>query len=214
MKNGDMCFRMEADLNDETSVKNLLDEFDEFCDLINEQEGAEDEKKDETKEANPLEAFADKVINTRHAINLELDNLFCDVPKMNEELWKEKNHVAELEERLRKAEADNHKLLRELCELKAKQSENKFISDRKLKKDNIPPECIEVPHGEDKAAFEQHYKKEGGIEPVDYIIANHLNFLEGNIVKYITRHKEKNGAEDIKKIKRYCDMILKKVYNE
>ena len=37
------------------------------------------------------------------------------------------------------------------------------------------------------------------IQPVVYIHANKLPFMEGNIVKYITRHRSKNGAEDIKK---------------
>ena len=41
-----------------------------------------------------------------------------------------------------------------------------------------------------------HYKK-CGIEPVEYIHANRLDFNEGSIVKYISRHRNKNGAEDI-----------------
>ena len=52
-----------------------------------------------------------------------------------------------------------------------------------------------------------HYK-ECGIEPVEYIHANGLDFNEGSIVKYISRHRRKNGAEDIKKIKDFCDIIL------
>jgi len=48
------------------------------------------------------------------------------------------------------------------------------------------------------------------IQPIEYIQANDLGFEEGNIVKYVTRHKFKNGAEDIKKIKHYCDLLLKR----
>ena len=52
------------------------------------------------------------------------------------------------------------------------------------------------------------------IQPIDYINANSLNFNEGNVIKYITRHKEKNGAEDIKKAIKYCEFILKYNYDE
>lgn len=58
-----------------------------------------------------------------------------------------------------------------------------------------------------------HYMK-CGIQPIEYISKNNLNFMEGNIVKYISRHRNKNGAEDIRKIKQYCDLILKLEYNE
>ena len=58
-----------------------------------------------------------------------------------------------------------------------------------------------------------HYKNYK-IQPIEYIIANNLDFLQGNIVKYATRHKNKNGAEDIRKIKHYCDLILKLQYEE
>ena len=41
------------------------------------------------------------------------------------------------------------------------------------------------------------------IQPVEYISKNKLSFNQGNIIKYITRHKEKNGVEDIKKVIHY-----------
>ena len=41
------------------------------------------------------------------------------------------------------------------------------------------------------------------IQPWDYIIANNLGFLEGNAIKYITRHRSKNGIEDIDKAIHY-----------
>lgn len=58
-----------------------------------------------------------------------------------------------------------------------------------------------------------HYK-EFGIQPVEYIHANNLSFLEGNVVKYITRHKSKNGIEDIKKVIHYCELIIELEYNQ
>tara|TARA_R100000656_G_scaffold94070_2_gene68082 strand:- start:306 stop:590 length:285 start_codon:yes stop_codon:yes gene_type:complete len=60
----------------------------------------------------------------------------------------------------------------------------------------------------------EHYKN-CKIQPVEYIYANKLDFLEGNIVKYITRHRTKSeGAKDIKKVIHYAELILQLVYNK
>ena len=57
-----------------------------------------------------------------------------------------------------------------------------------------------------------HYKS-CKIQPVDYIVENNLTFLEGNVVKYITRHRRKGeGASDIEKVIHYCELILGKDY--
>lgn len=53
-----------------------------------------------------------------------------------------------------------------------------------------------------------HYKTKG-IQPIEYILENNLNFAEGCIVKYITRWKDKGGIEDLEKIKHYCDFLIK-----
>ncbi|MGN1155866.1 MAG: DUF3310 domain-containing protein [Agathobacter sp.] len=55
-----------------------------------------------------------------------------------------------------------------------------------------------------------HYQS--AIQPVDYIAANDLDFFDGNVVKYVTRHRKKNGADDIFKAIHYCMMILKYRY--
>lgn len=58
----------------------------------------------------------------------------------------------------------------------------------------------------------EHYKT--GIEPIDFIEKNYLGFCEGNVVKYVTRHANKNGAEDVKKAIHYLEFILKYQYGE
>lgn len=52
-----------------------------------------------------------------------------------------------------------------------------------------------------------HYKGRA-IQPVEYIHANRLGFLEGCIVKRITRWREKNGLEDLEKIKHEVDLLI------
>lgn len=46
------------------------------------------------------------------------------------------------------------------------------------------------------------------IQPLDFIEANGMNFLEGNIIKYITRYKKKNGLEDLKKAQFYLNRLI------
>lgn len=52
-----------------------------------------------------------------------------------------------------------------------------------------------------------HYTK-GNIEVSDFIIDQGLNFLEGNVVKYVCRHKFKNGIEDLKKAEWYLKKLI------
>ena len=52
------------------------------------------------------------------------------------------------------------------------------------------------------------------IEPIDFITANNLGFCEGNIVKYITRWKAKNGIEDLKKARWYIDFLIESIDNQ
>jgi hypothetical protein len=58
-----------------------------------------------------------------------------------------------------------------------------------------------------------HYA-EMAFQPIEFITANNLSFLEGNIIKYVCRHKKKNGADDIKKAMHYCELLLQMEYGE
>ena len=58
-----------------------------------------------------------------------------------------------------------------------------------------------------------HYK-DLPIQPVTFIHANNIPFLESNVIKYIVRHKTKNGAADIQKAIHYCQLILELEYGK
>lgn len=58
----------------------------------------------------------------------------------------------------------------------------------------------------DKQEGGDHYKT--AIQPIEFIHANKLGFIEGNVVKYVTRHRNKNGAEDIRKAIHYLELLL------
>ena len=58
-----------------------------------------------------------------------------------------------------------------------------------------------------------HYKK-FKIQPIEFIVANKLNFIQGCIIKYICRFESKNGVEDLEKIKHYCDLQIQLLQNK
>ena len=62
---------------------------------------------------------------------------------------------------------------------------------------------------EDIINHPKHYTK-GDIEPIDYINGNNMDYLEGNIIKYISRYKFKNGLEDLEKAKFYLNMLIER----
>ena len=51
-----------------------------------------------------------------------------------------------------------------------------------------------------------HYSKLV-IQPVEYIVANNLDYLQCSVIKYVTRYKDKNGLEDLKKAEHFLQML-------
>ena len=64
---------------------------------------------------------------------------------------------------------------------------------------------------EDTQVGGDHYKIYK-IQPTEFIHTNNIPFIEGNIIKYIVRHRDKNGVEDLKKAKHYIDLLIKYEY--
>ena len=52
-----------------------------------------------------------------------------------------------------------------------------------------------------------HYKKYK-IQPVEFIIKNNIGFVEGNVIKYILRFKDKGGIADLEKAKQYIELLI------
>ena len=53
-----------------------------------------------------------------------------------------------------------------------------------------------------------------GFDVIDFCQKNNLDFMQGNVIKYVTRYKEKNGKEDLLKAKEYIDRIIKENYKD
>lgn len=52
------------------------------------------------------------------------------------------------------------------------------------------------------------YNKRGKLECWDVILDQEMGFLEGSVLKYLWRYKEKNGIHDLEKAKVYIDKII------
>lgn len=46
------------------------------------------------------------------------------------------------------------------------------------------------------------------IQPIEYILANSLGYCEANVVKYVTRWRNKGGVQDLKKAIHYLEMLI------
>lgn len=52
-----------------------------------------------------------------------------------------------------------------------------------------------------------HYKKLK-IQPIEYIHANSIGFAEGNVIKYVTRWRDKGGVKDLEKARHFLDLLI------
>lgn len=70
-----------------------------------------------------------------------------------------------------------------------------------MKKDPAPTSALKEQTGG------SHYKKMK-IQPIEYIHANNIPFAEGSVIKYVTRWRDKNGIEDLKKARHFLDLLI------
>ena len=84
---------------------------------------------------------------------------------------------------------------------------------KKLKEKGIVSNKVKL--GDLKSLLTQvggdHYKKMV-IQPAEFINKNKLLFAEGNAIKYICRHSEKGGIQDIDKAIHYLEMVKDRDY--
>lgn len=52
-----------------------------------------------------------------------------------------------------------------------------------------------------------HYK-DMAIQPVEYITANNLGFVEGSVIKYVSRWRKKGGVDDLRKARHFIDLLI------
>ena len=59
-----------------------------------------------------------------------------------------------------------------------------------------------------------HYQKNFKIQPSEFVVANELLFPEGNVIKYICRHRYKGGKQDLLKAIHFIEMIIERDYKD
>jgi hypothetical protein len=65
----------------------------------------------------------------------------------------------------------------------------------------------------DKQVSGSHYK-ELVIQPIQFIHANNIPFMEANVIKYVCRHRSKNGLADLEKAKHYIELLIELEYKK
>lgn len=73
--------------------------------------------------------------------------------------------------------------------------------------------CVSDEPASDAVFRPSHYAR-WNIEPITFISANNLDFLTGNVIKYVMRHDAKNGLEDLRKAARYLELLIGHVERE
>ncbi len=58
-----------------------------------------------------------------------------------------------------------------------------------------------------------HYSKMK-IQPIEFVMANNLSFMQGNVIKYVCRYKDKGGIQDLEKAKQNIDFMIEELKNK
>ena len=72
---------------------------------------------------------------------------------------------------------------------------------------------FDIEENKDNKIKPSYYHK-GKVDTIKFCLENDLDFLQGNIVKYVVRYKEKNGLEDLNKAKEYLDRLIESEKNK
>ena len=58
------------------------------------------------------------------------------------------------------------------------------------------------------SAVHKPLEKDLVIQPIEFIHANNIPYMEGNIIKYVIRWRNKNGITDLRKARHYIDLLI------
>lgn len=81
------------------------------------------------------------------------------------------------------------------------------LSEYPLRHDPAKLELVSSKSALDVQVGGGHYKKLK-IQPVEYIMANNIPYMEGNVIKYVTRWRSKAGVQDLEKAAHYLQLLI------
>jgi hypothetical protein len=88
-------------------------------------------------------------------------------------------------------------------------NDGKYILFDNIQKEEPMTEKTTQPESKDamdKQVGGSHYQLP--IQPIEYILANGLGYCEANVVKYVSRWRNKGGIQDLKKAIHYLEMLI------
>ncbi len=65
-----------------------------------------------------------------------------------------------------------------------------------------------TPKANEKQVGGLHYKQEGTIQHWDYAASHNFDYFQGQITKYVTRWKKKNGVQDLEKALHFLEKYI------
>jgi hypothetical protein len=83
----------------------------------------------------------------------------------------------------------------------------------KVRYDEVGPYCTDCgamlhSHSAKSTQIGGSHYRDMVIQPVEYVLANGLGFVEGCVVKYVSRWKSKGGVEDLRKARHFLDLLI------
>lgn len=93
-------------------------------------------------------------------------------------------------------------------------NDGKYVLFDNVKKDEpmtetVVPQTLKQPSSQastNKQVGGSHYQLP--IQPIEYILANGLGYCEANVVKYVSRWRNKGGIQNLKKAIHYLEMLI------
>jgi hypothetical protein len=84
---------------------------------------------------------------------------------------------------------------------------SKWLEQEEMKK-MIEKQPAKSPSSKDMQVGGDHYRQVPNMQPWDIIDAYGLDYYAGNVLKYLLRHKKKNGKEDLEKARHYLTKMI------
>jgi hypothetical protein len=77
-----------------------------------------------------------------------------------------------------------------------------------LQEEEVMQQMLSAPQSALDVQVAGNHYKDLAIQPVEYIHANGIGYFEGNVIKYVSRWRNKNGIKDLEKAKHYIELLI------
>jgi len=97
------------------------------------------------------------------------------------------------------------------CQQWDAQTQSYVFVDGVTESDKFFDDTVRNLYEDDEVTNPKHYDKVGfAIQPIEYITKNELDFLEGNVIKYVSRYQHKGGVNDLLKARTYIEFLIER----